>query len=186
VRAPISQQLKDFLEFGDDVDVPFVAKLGASQALLKTRPVVAQYFDDLDVQRKLAGVVVELDHVGFSAGGRSANDAFVHYGAKLLGFEVTRVFPSCQALDRKMVRLESPDGNVEAAIDSRNHLFPHLAWRVTDRRALMDVGDVLEGTGFRAPDFLRNCVLFNRDEDVMFRYFNGRFGEHPIAMEFLW
>lgn len=185
-----SRELAVFLENGNDAETPFLEKLGAAHAYLtslgrerRTCPSRLLSFVPLPVTERLCCLVAGLDHIGFSALG---NPLLTLVQNGTLDFEVKKLFPSCLDNSRKMIRLASSVGTVEVAIDARNLISPHVAWRLKDRSALLEVGHSLRGSGFRVADELENRIWFNRHEDIMFRYFHGKCAGFPVTLEFCW
>lgn len=136
------------------------------------------------VAREVHGIVDRVDHVGFCF-----DDSPPDYVERVLtvaGFPMHDWWPSCFSSRRRIVigHRAVGAGSVEIALDSQHQDPPHVAWRLSNKAALLDIGSMLEGTKFAPPDHMKNRIAFNREQAVMFRYFEGEVNGHRVRLEF--
>lgn len=161
----------------------FSENLGAAVDYLKAGPTLKGMLPPavVDCVERLAPRV---SHVGFCV--RKIPQDHVQGVLTAAGFAEQLVIPSALSPRRTLIVADGVIGRVEVALDDETEDPPHVAWQLVSDTALLDIGAALEGTLFSPPDFMKNMIAFNRDQHMMFRYFEGRIADHRLRLEFCW
>lgn len=182
-RSPLEEFLREF-------DARWLAprtfsdNLGAAVDYLRAGPTLSGLVPTA-VEASLEGRILRLHHVGFCV--RGFPHTHVDGVLQAAGFTEQHVFPSALSPTRTLISAHHSElGCVEVAIDDETVDPPHIAWQLNSRSDLLDIGTELKGTLFSPPDFMKNMIAFNREQSLMFRYFEGAPLGHRLRLEFCW